>query len=248
MQSVKNNPKKMKKFPSISFFCPAYNDEKNIEKVVKRADALLKRYAEVYEILVVNDGSPDKTANVLKKLKKKYSRLRIITHKKNQGYGAALRDGFENSRYELVMYTDGDFQYNPLQFSRLLKFIDNYDLVIGYKIHRNDSTYRYIQSKIFNIFISVMFGLGFKDINCSMKIIRKKILDNIKIETDTAFIDVEIVFKAKRLGAKIKEVGVDHMPRLHGEAGGVKFRVIWPTIRDMTKFFFRRITGSNGQR
>jgi glycosyltransferase involved in cell wall biosynthesis len=230
----------MKIKESISFFCPAYNDELNITKVVTNADKMLRESTDKYEIIVVEDGGPDKTYEVLKKLKKTFPHLKIIHHKQNMGYGAALKDGFENSKYDWVIYTDGDFQYNPYEFKRFLKYTKYYDVIIGYKIKRNDSPHRYIQSRIFNLAVRILFGLNCKDANCSMKIIKNKYLKQIKIDTNTAFIDVEILAKLKKFNLKMKEVPVHHYARLHGEAGGIKLKVIIPTITDMLKFFIKR--------
>jgi glycosyltransferase involved in cell wall biosynthesis len=230
------------KFESISFFCPAYNDEKNIEKVVSRADQMLKDSAKKYEIIVVEDGSLDKTLNVLYELKKNYPYLRIIHHEHNQGYGLTLRDGFVNAKYSLILYTDGDFQYDPLEFIDLLNKLGKYDAVIGYRINRKDSAYRYFQSKIFNFLINALFGLNYRDANCSMKVIKRDVMKKISIESTTAFIDVEIIIKLLRLKANILEVPVNHYPRLHGQAGGAKLSVILPAIKDIFRFFFIKLS------
>lgn len=226
----------MERLSSVSFFCPAYHDEENISSVVKAADKLLKKTAREYEIIVVDDCSPDKTGEIAERLTKEYKNMKVIHHKKNRGYGGALKTGFANSKYDYIAYTDGDNQYNVFEFNKLIPLLKNCDLVAGYVTKKATSKKRKIQSEVYNLCIPLLFGFYFKDINCSMKIFKREVLDNIEIKSESAFIDAEIIIKAKRKRFKIKRAEVTHQPRLHGIAGGAKFKVIFSTFKEMIKF------------
>jgi len=226
----------MEKLSSVSFFCPAYYDEENIPHVVKKADELLKKISKKYEIIVVEDYSPDRTGEVADELTKKYKNMKVIHHKKNKGYGGALKTGFTNAKYNYVMFTDGDNQYDVLEFNNLIPLLKSCDVVAGYVTKKAASKKRKLQSQIYNFCILFLFGFYFKDINCSMKIFKKKVLDSMEIKSESAFIDAEIIIKAKRKKFKIKRIEVTHQPRLHGVAGGAKFKVIFSTFKEMMKF------------
>src|SRR5262244_2233969 len=143
---------------SISAFFPAYNDAGTIASMVVLTDRTLRKVAEDYEIIVVNDGSTDHTAVVLSELEAKYPSLRVILHPTNLGYGAALRTGFANSTKDLIFYTDGDAQYDVRELELLLPLMTgSVDIVNGYKISRSDPLHRTIIGKIYCWLVKLAF-------------------------------------------------------------------------------------------
>jgi glycosyltransferase involved in cell wall biosynthesis len=224
--------------PSISFFCPAYNDQDNIEKVVAAASKFLPEASREYEIIIVEDGSPDRTAQVVDELAKKYRNVRVIHHAKNRGYGGALKSGFSQCRNEIVIYTDGDAQFDVAELSRLLPLLGEADIVTGFRTNRVISLWRLIQSSVFNGIICALFDLEVKDVNCALKVFKKKVIDTITIESDSSFITAEIFIKARANGFTVKQAGVTHYPRLHGKASGATPRVVLGTIRDILHYYF----------
>jgi glycosyltransferase involved in cell wall biosynthesis len=224
--------------PNISFFCPAYNDEENIEQVVSEAAQLLEEISNQYEIIVVEDGSPDRTAQVTDALAQKYKNITVVHHPVNLGYGAALKDGFSRCRYEWVTYTDGDHQFNIQELKKMLPLLKDADMVTGYRTNRVISIKRLIQSWIFNWIIRTLFKIETKDVNCALKIFKKKALDSILIDSDSSFITAEILIKLRDRGYKIAQVGVTHYPRLHGIASGAKFKVVFSTVKDIFRYYF----------
>jgi len=240
----------MRDQPNISFFCPAYNDEANIEAVVAAASALLQDAANDYEIIIVEDGSPDRTAAVADDLARRYAHVRVIHHPQNLGYGAALKSGFRAARFAYVAYTDGDNQFDVGELRKMIPLMqDGADLVTGYRTNRAVSRLRWVQSRVFNTLINRLFGLHVRDVNCALKIYTKALLDSITIDADSAFIDAEIFIRAAARGCRLEQVGVTHYPRRHGKASSARLGVVMSTLADIVRFYRLRrrglLTGSS---
>ncbi len=230
----------MEKLKELSYFCPAYNEEENLEKHIENVRPVLEEIAEKYELLIVDNGSTDKTGEIADELAKKYSFIRVIHHESNRDYGGALKSGFENCRYEFICYNDSDLQYDFSEVKPMIPFLKDHGVVIGFRKNRKDNFYRKFQSKIFNFLSRSMFGLRVKDINCSFKVIQKKYIDAMKIISRSAFIDAELLIKAKKQGAKIKELEITHYPRVAGAATGHRPVVIFYTFKEMFETFFNK--------
>ncbi len=239
---MSNNETTIKKLPSISFFCPAYYDAENLPTLIDRATNLFERIADKYAITIVEDGSPDNTGQVADDLAAKNPNIKVIHHPENRGYGGAMKTGFETAKsfnFDYICYTDGDNQYDVREYENFLPALEKSKIVIGYKTNRADKISRKIQSKIFLYLVRILFGINVPDINCSMKIFHRSVLEDIEVESDSAFIDAELIIKSHQLGKKIEKVPVNHYPRLHGLASGHKPKVIWDTIVDCFKIWWR---------
>lgn len=230
--------KSLYRLSSVSFFCPAYNDEKNLPVLVPHVSEFLKEITDVYEIIIVHDGSPDKTGPVADELAREYPNVRVIHHPKNMGYGATLRDGFLAATYDYVMYTDGDNQYDVREFIPYLHLLETADVLSGYVTKKANSFRRKVQSEVWNVLISFLFFIRCRDINCAMKIYKRRVLENISIKSSSCFIDAEMIIKAKKGGFKIAQFPVTHFSRTGGLASGSKMNVIVPTIIEMIKYRF----------
>ncbi|MDO8658551.1 MAG: glycosyltransferase [Candidatus Levybacteria bacterium] len=227
--------------PTISFFCPAYNDEKNLPILIPKVVKLLKKIASKFEIIIIEDGSPDKTGEVADRLARKNPKItRVVHHKKNLGYGAALRKGFkEANKYDFVFFTDGDNQFDVNELEKFVPFFSLFDAVVGYRTNRALNFMRIVQTFIFNYLIRILFGVKVKDINCSMKVIKKSVLNKLDLKSNSSFIEAEFFIKLKREKAKVKELGVSHYPRTHGVASGGKPVVVLNTLKDMFIFWWK---------
>jgi dolichol-phosphate mannosyltransferase len=201
----------------VSFIMPAYNEESCIEAAVTEARDALRRHAGRFEIVVVDDGSADRTSELLAELSKKIPELRAVRHEKNAGYGAALRTGFNAAKMPLIFYTDCDCQFDPAEIASLLPFAKDYDIVAGYRIRRQDTLLRFLVSRSYNLMIRLLFGVTVRDINCAFKLFRREVFDKLKIESDEFFVPAEIFAKARALGMTVHEVGVSHFPRRAGK-------------------------------
>lgn len=209
----------VRKLSSISAFFPCYNDGGTIGKMVEAAQGALEMLADDYEIIVVNDGSTDHSAQVLAELSQRMPCLKVITHPKNQGYGAALRSGFAAATKEFIFYTDGDAQYDPREMPLLVQEMeDGVDLVNGYKIARHDPFYRLITGWVYGRITGLLFHLLVRDVNCDFRLMRASVLKSIKLELDGGAICVELVKKMERAGRGIRQVPVHHYARIYGHS------------------------------
>jgi glycosyltransferase involved in cell wall biosynthesis len=228
----------------LSVFFPCYNEEKNIQNTVSKTIPTLQKITQNWEIILIDDGSKDNTAKVLKDIQKQYPKqIKIITHNPNRGYGAALKSGLYNSKYQWIAFTDADGQFD---FTEITKFIEkqqktNSDIVIGYYLARQVSKAAIFTSKIWELIVFILFGLRVTDIDCGFKLINKKIVDTIpQLEAERgAFISSEFLIKAKRAGFKITEIGVHHYPRVEGQATGRNIKVIIKSFSDLFRLWFK---------
>jgi len=225
--------------PSISFFCPAYNDEKNLAILIPKVFKILKKLCSGFEIVIVEDGSPDNTGKVADELATAYKPfIKVIHHRKNLGYGAALRSGFSNAKkFDYVFYTDGDMQYDVEELSKMIPYLKDCEVVIGFRLKRTLTFIRQVQSIVFNWIIRLLFDLHIKDVNCAFKIVSRDALNKINLTSNGAFIDTELLVKLKKQGYEFKEIEVVHLPRKFGKASGGSIKVIFGTLFEMFKFY-----------
>lgn len=227
------------KIDELSVFLPAYNEEENLEKTATDVLKILPRVAKKWELLIIDDGSKDKTGEIAKKLAQKNKQVRVITHSPNRGYGAALKSGFYNAKYKWVAFTDADGQFD---FSEISGFIEKQaktgaDLVIGYYLKRQVPMVRIIGSRFWELAVFLFFGLRVKDIDCGFKLIRAEVFKKIpKLEAERGpFISSELLIKAKKDGFKIVNLGVHHFLRKGGKATGASFKVIASGLSDLVR-------------
>ena len=226
----------MKKLAGLSVVLPAYNDEKTIAILIGQLTKLLPGIASTHEIIVVNDASTDDTEDVLKKLQEKVTYLRIITHVKNKGYGAALTRGFREARKQFIFYTDSDGQYDVKELANLVKEVkEDIDMVAGFKIKRSDPWFRKLIGSIYNHFVKMTFGLKVRDVDCDFRLFRRNILKGIQFQIKSGAFDVEFVRSVEKKKIRYKEVAVHHYPRLYGHSQFFHIRHIVNTLIDIGK-------------
>jgi len=225
---------------SISAFFPVYNDWGTISSMVFLVDGLLEKVASDYEIILVDDGSNAITKRVLEELSRKVPRLKVITHYKNKGYGAALKTGIYNSRFDLIFYTDSDAQYNPEELKLLLnKLDDDIDIVNGYKISRQDPVYRKILGKLYHHITRLLFGFKIRDVDCDFRLMRKRIFKDMVLEYNSGVICVEMITKITKRGYNFAEVPVHHYYRISGRSEFFNFFRIFQVIKNLIKLWYK---------
>ena len=225
--------------PSISAFFPCYNDSQTIGNLVLEAERQLRELTDDYEVIVVNDGSRDNSAEVLCSLQSNVPSLRVVTHEKNRGYGGALRSGFAAATKELVFYTDGDGQYDVRELPILLMLLsDDTDFVNGVKMTRQDPAYRVHAGNVHRFLMRWAFFLPINDVDCDFRLIRRRILDRVELRSNSGSICVELVKHAERAGAQFREVSVHHYARQWGESQFFRPGRIFRTYLDLASIWF----------
>jgi glycosyltransferase involved in cell wall biosynthesis len=223
---------------SISVFFPAYNEGKNIRKTIEKAQDVLRGICPVFEIIVVDDGSRDDTADIVRDIMIKNPEVRLVQHSVNQGYGQALQSGIEASKYEYIFFSDADLQFDIGELHKFVEFIPEYDAVIGYRKKRRDRFIRILNARMWNIANFLAFGLRARDIDCAFKLIKSSILKKISLHSKGALISSEMLLKLSDAGAKIKELPVTHYPRNFGTPTGGNIGVIFKAFIEMGKLYF----------
>ena len=227
---------------SITAFFPAYNDSGTIASMVVVADMTLRQLTDDYEVIVVNDGSPDHCGEILADLQLRYPRLRVVTHPTNRGYGGALRSGFANATKELVFYTDGDAQYDPRELATLYDALaDDVDMVNGYKIQRRDPINRKIIGRVYHHVVRLAFGVKLRDVDCDFRLMRRSIFDVVHLESNSGIICVELMKKIQDAGFHIVEVPVHHFHRAFGVSQFFNFRRVARTGVDLIRLWRRLV-------
>ena len=220
----------------LSYFFPAHNEEANVAGLVEEALDSLPAIAETFEIIIVNDGSRDRTQAIADELTAAHPGVvRAVHHPTNLGYGGALRSGFGAARYELVAFTAGDRQFRVEDIGRLTERLaedDAPDVVVGYRIRRADPIVRTLYARAYRLANRLFFGLRVTDVDCACKVFRREALDGIHVESEGAFFSAELLIKLRAAGRSIAQVGVPHYPRLAGSPTGAKPQVILRAIRD----------------
>ncbi len=226
---------------NLSVFFPCYNEGQNISTTVGKAVKVLENLKLEYEILVINDGSSDETREVAEKLVKGNSRIRLINHPQNLGYGEALKSGFYNSQYNTIVYNDGDGQFDFSEVTKFIEKLDEADLIIGYRQKRADHPIRLLFAKGWGLSLALFFGLGLKDVDCGFKMVKREVLDKIgRLEsTRGGMINAELAIKAKKFGFSVTQVGVHHYPRLSGKPTGASIPVIVKSYMELFKLWWK---------
>ena len=224
---------------SLSIVLPAYNEEKNVASAVGAVSSVAQELDADYEIILVNDGSADRTGEIGRQLAQRIPDFRLVEHHPNRGYGGALKAGFEAASKDLIVFFPADNQFDFSQVSLLLDKINQADIVSGYRANRRDPWIRRMNALGWNSVVRLLFGYLCRDIDCGFKLFRREILDHVNIESDGAMVDTEFLAGAKARGYRIAEVPVTHLPRTAGEATGANIKVIIKAFRDLAQFRLR---------
>ncbi len=228
---------------ALSVFFPAYNDAPSLPGLIAHTFATLTALTADFEVIVVNDGSADSTASVLADLRSQYGpQLRVITHEVNRGYGGALRTGFAAATKDLFFYTDGDGQYDVRELPLLLAELKpGFGLVNGFKLERNDPWHRIVIGKVYNQFARLLFRIRLRDIDCDFRLIRRELLQSLKLTSTSGTICVELVRKIELSGCGVAEVGVHHYPRLHGRSQFFRLQSLANTLVQLLRLYLQLV-------
>ncbi|MBN2355833.1 glycosyltransferase family 2 protein [candidate division KSB1 bacterium] len=235
------------KLSSLSIFFPVYNDWGTIPSMAAQAMATAEKITDDYEIILVDDGSEEKTQDMLDFLQKHFKQIRVIYHQKNRGYGGALRTGFKESKKDFIFYTDGDAQYDVRQLLLLTEAMnEQVDVVNGFKIKRSDPFYRVLLGKIYQYTAKFMFALPIKDVDCDFRLMRRTVFDDLELISNSGTICVEMIHKISRRGCRFAEVGVSHFFRASGKSQFFNFKRLYHVGRDFLRLWFKLVVRKEG--
>jgi glycosyltransferase involved in cell wall biosynthesis len=238
----------MKKRPSISVFFPAYNDAGTIASMVVLADRTLRKLTDDYEVIVVNDGSRDHTAQILSELEAVYPKLRAIHHPANRGYGSALRTGFASASKEWIFYTDGDAQYDVRELEKLVPLMTaDVDVVNGYKISRSDPLHRIVIGDIYCWIVRLAFGIKIRDVDCDFRLVRRVSYNRVRLNSTSGTICVEMIKSFQDAGLRFAEAPVHHYHRAYGKSQFFNFKRLFKTFRDLSRLWWRLVVMRKAQ-
>lgn len=230
--------------PTISAVVPVYNEENNVENAVKTLMGVLANGFSNYEILIIESGSTDLTAEVADRLAASDSHIRVIHQINREGLGSAIRLGFANSTMDYILYIDGDEPFDVGEIGRIIPLLSANDVVIGYRIGERESFKRKLFSSVYNCIIQFFFRLNVRDVNFSMKVVSRHLLKKLKLRANGCFYDAELVAEIRRTGTEICELGFVYTPRTHGESSLDKPSVILNILIEMFEYLLiRKIFG-----
>jgi glycosyltransferase involved in cell wall biosynthesis len=219
----------------ISCFLPAYNEEANIARVVREALLALPLAAEGCEVIVVNDGSRDRTGEIADALAREDPRVRAVHHPVNRGYGGAVKTGLAAGRFEWLLLCDGDGQFRLAEVVRLAARAAGHDAVLGYRKKRQDTALRRFNGAAWTLLMDLLLGLRVRDVDCAFKLLRRSVAGDLALRADGAMISAELLARLRRCGARIAEVPVTHLPRTAGVSTGGNPRVILRAFRELLR-------------
>lgn len=226
----------MKRLSGVSFLIPAYNDAGTIKQVIEEAAEVGKQVASSNEILVIDDGSTDNTREILYKLKKQNKQLKIFFHDQNEGYGKTIKELYYKGASEWLFSIPGDYQVGAKELYKLIPYIKNSDMNLGWRKERHDPFIRIFQSWLYNHLIQLLFGIRLHDVN-SVRFMRRSMLQTLQLTSDSAYVDAELAIKAKEAGYHIREVPIGHRDRIGSSGGGGSLVTIVSTITEMLQQF-----------
>lgn len=224
---------------SLSFVIPAYNEEPNVAEALRRVSSVLQTLDLDYEIILVNDGSRDRTGEIARSMIGVIPNLRVVENDPNRGYGGALKTGFYAAIKDWIAFAPSDNQFDFVQLSDLMAFSNRADIVTGYRANDADPFMRRVNRWGWNLVVQILFGYMTRDIDCGFKLFRREILELVTLNSDGAMVDTELLAGAKARGYKIVEVPLKHLPRTAGSSTGANVKVILRAFRDLVRFRFR---------
>lgn len=219
--------------PDISFFLPVYNDERTVRQVIEKAIKLFNEIANQYEIVVIDDASPDKAGEIADQLTLQYHQVKVVHHEVNMGYGAAIKSGIANTKYDWICMVDGDDEYDIGDLERMIELRQYYGLIIGFRYKKMYSTKRIFISHVYNSVLRLLFKTKFRDISTGIRVFRRSIFEHIDLNANSPFIGAEMAIKTMLSGIPVGEVGIQTFPRKFGSGSATSKKNIINTIRDM---------------
>ena len=226
-----SNPK------SISLIFPLYKDKSTVKIMISKSLKILKKTKKKFELIIIDDGCPQNSGKIAQLYAKNNSKIKVFFHKKNRGYGAAIKTGLKKSKYECIFLIDGDNEYDVNDLPRMLKAFKNNDLVITRRYKNKNNLNRVFISWVYNKILRFLFKTNFKDVSVGSRLLSKKLKNRIILKSDTPFLNAELAKKSKYCDYNIAEVGIKHHPRVIGNGSVVSIKNILLMIKEIIVLF-----------
>jgi glycosyltransferase involved in cell wall biosynthesis len=217
----------------LTVVLPCFNEAPNVAEAIHHAARAAARNARAHQIVVVDDGSSDGTGDIAREVARKVPHVLVVGHDVNRGYGAALISGLRAAVMPWVLLTDADLQFDLEQLERFVPLTSEADYLLGWRIDRQDPLHRRVNAHAWNRLVGHAFGLGVRDVDCAFKLIRRDVVDGVRLTSSGAMISTELLVRAKANGARVRELGVEHLPRVAGEQSGANPRVVLRAFREL---------------
>jgi glycosyltransferase involved in cell wall biosynthesis len=221
----------------MSVFLPSHNEEANVDRVVRGIAAVLPAIARDYEVIVVDDGSSDRTGAVADQIAATDPHVKVVHHQVNHGYGAAVISGIRAATQPYIVLCDGDGQFDPADIGKLSAYAREFEVVVGRRIDRADHFVRRLNGAAWTVFMRLLFGIRIHDVDCGLKLFRRSVVEKMDLQAQGAMISTELLARSAKAGATIHEVPVRHLPRLAGEQSGAKLKVIARAFGELFKLY-----------
>ena len=214
-------------------FFPAYYDENTVEPLARASVDAARELTDDFEIIVVDDASPDRTGEIADRLAREIPQVRVIHHPTNRGVGQAMISGWRGATKDYVFYTDGDAQYDVSELKLFMPYVKDYDLIVGYRIKRAEGITRIFTSRVFHLLLLLLFGIHYRDTDCSFKLIHRRVLERLKFRTGGGVTDAEVLIQARKLKIPVKQIGVHHYKRKFGRSVCLRPGLVFSMLRDL---------------
>ena len=222
---------------SLTIGFPVYGDEGTVEIVANKGLAIGRSLAIPFEVIIVNDCSPDRSGEIADELARRHPEIRVIHHPTNRGYGAAVKSVLRNSRYEWIAITDGDDQYDLRDLNDLVRVAHRYDLVITFRYKKIYSTLRMFLSWAYNVVLRFLFRTRFRDVSTGLRLVHRSVVEAVELESDGNIIGAELAIRAMLCGFAVGEVGIKTFPRTFGRSSSVKSRHLARALAEVVQMY-----------
>jgi glycosyltransferase involved in cell wall biosynthesis len=224
-------------FQSLSIGFPVYGDEGTVERVAMKALTIGRTLAVPFEVIIVDDGSPDRSGEIADALATVHPEIRVVHHATNLGYGSAFKSVLKNSRYDWIALTDGDDQYDLLDLSDLIRVAHRYDLIITFRYKKIYSTLRIFLSWLYNVVLRLLFRTRFRDVSTGLRLVRRSVIEAVELESDGNIIGAELAIRAMLCGFSVGEVGIKTFPRTFGVSSSVQLRHVRRAVAEIGRMY-----------
>ena len=210
---------------------PLYKDRNTVKLMITKSSNVVSKLKRKYEIIIIDDGCPQNSGKLAREVAKKFTNIKIFSHKKNLGYGAALKTGLKKCKNDWIFMIDGDAEYDVNDLFRLVKASKDCDLVITYRYKKKYNTYRIIISWVYNANLRLIFDIKYRDISTGSRLVSKKLINSIELKSTSPFVGAELAIKAGLAGYQVNEIGIHTYPRTFGSGSSVGLKNILLTLK-----------------